>query len=66
LHEGPDQTTSSDSASSICVLLYCTTPSLPVSIGPSPWTATIELAVTEAATGMPAKAVINGLPGVMP
>jgi hypothetical protein len=64
--EWPDRTTTSDSASSIWALLYSTTPSLPVSIGPSPFTATIELAVTDGATGMAAKALINGLPGVIP
>lgn len=34
-----ERTTNSDSAPSICALLYSTTPSLPVSIGPAPLTA---------------------------
>src|SRR5579862_3709046 len=49
--ECPERTTSSDSTPSICALLYSTTPSLPSSTGPVPFTGMIECAWTPGAIG---------------
>src|SRR5215467_13327044 len=63
--EWPDRTIFSDATPSRCALRYDTTPSLPSSGGPSPWTAMIEWAVTPGATGSDASVRIAGLDGLM-
>src|SRR6266566_3566917 len=59
------RTSSSDFTPSMCALSYLTTPSSPVSTGPSPLTAMMEWASTPGSIGMTESVLTNGFRGDM-
>src|SRR6267154_826712 len=63
--ECPERTISSDSTPSICALLYSTTPSLPASTGPLPFTGMIECACTPGAIGVADSTLMKGFDASM-
>ena len=63
--EWPERTMNSDSTPAMWALRYSTTPSSPVSTGPSPRPAMMECALTPGTMGVRDRLRTSGLPGVM-